>query len=194
MSYGSPGVYTPSFTCHLHLTSVPEWQPWVLGEEEGIKHIKAAYDAGINTYDTANVRMHSWLLSKTHCNDNALQVYSNGLSEVVLGKAIKQHNLPRDEIVVMTKVSARQRCPALRCLTSRLQLYAEVKRNINESFTPHIDPDTVGYVNQHGLSRKVGWLSARSRTNADVIRAAHLRLGEAQLGASAARLHRSAAV
>ncbi|CAE6429426.1 hypothetical protein ACGC1H_000914 [Rhizoctonia solani] len=63
----------------------PEWQGWVLGEEEGIKHIKAAYDLGIQTFDTANV-------------------YSNGLSEVVLGKAIKQHNLPRDEIVVMTKV------------------------------------------------------------------------------------------
>jgi aryl-alcohol dehydrogenase-like predicted oxidoreductase len=32
------------------------------------------------------------------------QVYSNGLSEVVLGKAIKQLDLPREEIVVMTKV------------------------------------------------------------------------------------------
>ncbi|KAG9127358.1 hypothetical protein FRC07_014654 [Ceratobasidium sp. 392] len=63
----------------------PEWQGWVLGEEEGIKHIKAAYDMGIQTFDTANV-------------------YSNGLSEIILGKAIKQHNLPRDEIVVMTKV------------------------------------------------------------------------------------------
>ncbi|KAJ3992977.1 NADP-dependent oxidoreductase domain-containing protein [Lentinula boryana] len=63
----------------------PEWQDWVLSEDEGIKHIKAAYDAGINTFDTANV-------------------YSNGLSEVVLGKAIKQHNLPREEIVVMTKL------------------------------------------------------------------------------------------
>jgi hypothetical protein len=57
----------------------------VLPEEEGIKHIKAAYDAGIQTFDTANV-------------------YSNGLSEIILGKAIKQHNLPRDEIVVLTKV------------------------------------------------------------------------------------------
>lgn len=44
-----------------------------------------AYDLGINAFDTANV-------------------YSNGISEVILGKAIKQHNLPRDEIVVMTKV------------------------------------------------------------------------------------------
>lgn len=33
------------------------------------------------------------------------QVYSNGASEVILGKAIKQLNLPREEIVVMTKVS-----------------------------------------------------------------------------------------
>jgi len=62
-----------------------KWQPWVLDEEEGIKHIKAAYDAGINAFDTANV-------------------YSSGESEVILGKAIKQLNLPRDEIVVMTKV------------------------------------------------------------------------------------------
>lgn len=33
------------------------------------------------------------------------QVSSNGASEVILGKAIKQLNLPREEIVVMTKVS-----------------------------------------------------------------------------------------
>jgi hypothetical protein len=32
------------------------------------------------------------------------QAYSNGLSEIILGKAIKKLNLPRDEIVVMTKV------------------------------------------------------------------------------------------
>ncbi|KAA1476209.1 Aldo/keto reductase [Dentipellis sp. KUC8613] len=93
-----------------------EWQGWVLGEEEGIKHIKEAYDLGIQTFDTANA-------------------YSNGLSEVVLGKAIKKHNLPRDEIVVMTK------------------LFGVVSRNINEvRYGPDVDRE--GYVNQHGLSRK----------------------------------------
>jgi aryl-alcohol dehydrogenase-like predicted oxidoreductase len=61
------------------------WQPWILDEEQGLQHIKAAYDAGINTFDTANI-------------------YSNGLSEVILGKAIKMWGFPRDEIVVMTKV------------------------------------------------------------------------------------------
>ncbi|KAL9708761.1 hypothetical protein Ac2012v2_007916 [Leucoagaricus gongylophorus] len=40
MSYGTPG-----------------WREWVLEEAESIKHIKAAYDAGINTFDTANVSM-----------------------------------------------------------------------------------------------------------------------------------------
>jgi len=33
------------------------------------------------------------------------QVYSNGVSEIILGKAIKKFNFPRDEIVVMTKAS-----------------------------------------------------------------------------------------
>lgn len=56
-----------------------------------------SYDAGIQTYDTANV-------------------YSNGLSEIILGKAIKQHNLPQDEIVVMTKVRhfAHYKCAGLK--------------------------------------------------------------------------------
>lgn len=44
-----------------------------------------SYEHGVNTFDTANL-------------------YSNGLSEVYLGRAIKALNLPREEIVVMTKV------------------------------------------------------------------------------------------
>ncbi|KAF8952820.1 aryl-alcohol dehydrogenase [Flammula alnicola] len=94
----------------------PEWQEWVLGEDEAIKHIKAAYDAGIQTFDTANM-------------------YSNGLSEIILGKAIKELKLPRDEIVV--------------------RLYAPVAREFGTNFfTSKIKPDDAGYVNQHGLSRK----------------------------------------
>lgn len=95
-----------------------DWQKWVLGEEEAIKHIKAAYDAGIQTFDTANV-------------------YSNGLSEIILGKAIKELKLPRDEIVVLTKV------------------YATVAREYGTNLVASgINPDDIGYINQHGLSRK----------------------------------------
>ncbi|KAJ7279174.1 NADP-dependent oxidoreductase domain-containing protein [Mycena rebaudengoi] len=54
----------------------PEWSGnWVLAEEEASKHIKAAYDYGINAFDTANV-------------------YSNGISEEILGRSIKKHRLP----------------------------------------------------------------------------------------------------
>ncbi|KAH9004681.1 aryl-alcohol dehydrogenase [Lactarius hatsudake] len=56
---------------------------WILGEKEAIEHVKIAYERGVNTFDTANL-------------------YSNGLSEVYLGNAIKALNLPCEEIVVMT--------------------------------------------------------------------------------------------
>ncbi|KDR75718.1 hypothetical protein GALMADRAFT_226363 [Galerina marginata CBS 339.88] len=96
----------------------PEWQEWLLGEEEAIKHIKFAYEAGIQSFDTANV-------------------YSNGLSEIILGKAIKQLKLPRDEIVIMTK------------------LHGTVAREYGTVFWGSgKNPDDLGYVNQHGLSRK----------------------------------------
>jgi len=95
------------------------WQPWVIGdEEEAIRHIKAAYDAGIQSFDTANV-------------------YSNGASEIILGNAIKKLNLPRDEIVVMTKLF--------------MTVAKEPGTNL---IVTGQNPDEVGYVNQHGLSRK----------------------------------------
>ena len=63
-----------------------KWQDWVIEDQDEVnKHIQFAWESGITTFDTANV-------------------YSNGQSEVMLGKAIKQLNLPRDEVVVMTKV------------------------------------------------------------------------------------------
>ncbi|RDX41308.1 aryl-alcohol dehydrogenase [Lentinus brumalis] len=95
-----------------------DWQPWVLGEKEGIEHIKFAYDHGITTFDTANV-------------------YSNGDSEKILGKAIKQLNLPREELVIMTKL----------CLPvpsdPGLNIVATGKK-----------PQDVGIINQVGLNRK----------------------------------------
>ena len=49
-----------------------------------ILHALRSYGHGVNTFDTANI-------------------YSNGISEVYLGRAIKALDLPREEIVVMTK-------------------------------------------------------------------------------------------
>ncbi|KAJ7327975.1 Aldo/keto reductase [Mycena albidolilacea] len=96
-----------------------KWRPWTLNEEESIEHIKYAYEAGIQTFDTANM-------------------YSNGMGEIVLGNAIKKLQLPREEIVVMTKV----RHPVGKTLdVNSLDLFLA-------------GPENMGYVNQFGLSRK----------------------------------------
>lgn len=95
------------------------WADWVLDEEEAIKHIKYAYDAGIQTFDTANV-------------------YSNGQSEIILGNAIRKLNLPREELVIMTKV------------------YGAVSPgdpNINMMRVGKT-PEEMGVINQKGLNRK----------------------------------------
>ncbi|CAE6465747.1 unnamed protein product [Rhizoctonia solani] len=118
---GASGLKVSRIILGLMSYGTPDWQGWVLNEEEGLKHIKAAYDAGIQTFDTANM-------------------YSNGLSEVILGKAIKQFNLPRDEIVVLTKV------------------YFPVGKEYSVPSTSLAggDPEleSQGYTNQFGLSRK----------------------------------------
>src|SRR5690606_35737139 len=57
-----------------------------LEQDASTKLVKTAFDKGVTFIDTANV-------------------YSNGLSEQVLGQAIK--DLPRDELVIATKVFGR---------------------------------------------------------------------------------------
>lgn len=62
------------------------WQEWVLEDEETILAImKAAYDAGIRTFDTANV-------------------YSSGISEQLIAKFIKKFEIPREKLVIISKV------------------------------------------------------------------------------------------
>jgi aryl-alcohol dehydrogenase-like predicted oxidoreductase len=64
----------------------PEWQGWVLKEAEGIAHIKAAYDLGINTFDTADVWGFSFL-----CRDDNL-TYLVGLLQWRVGDHPRKGN------------------------------------------------------------------------------------------------------
>lgn len=94
------------------------WQPWVIEEDEALPLLKAAYDRGLNTWDTANV-------------------YSNGASEEIIGKAIKEYNIPRHKLVICTKL----------CGTVR-------ESNSPEVLALKDIDNTVDYVNQRGLSRQ----------------------------------------
>ncbi|KAK0244401.1 aryl-alcohol dehydrogenase [Armillaria nabsnona] len=118
VSLGSAGLKVSKIILGCTVYGSPDWFSWVQGEEESIKQIKAAYDVGINTFDTANI-------------------YSNGQSEIILGKAIKQGGLPRDGIVVMTKVFH-----PVTHMDERIHGRASALA------------DSKGYANQYGLSRK----------------------------------------
>ncbi|THU89793.1 Aldo/keto reductase [Dendrothele bispora CBS 962.96] len=62
----------------------PKWDKWILEEEKSLEILKAAWDHGINTIDTANI-------------------YSNGESERIIAKFIEMNKIPRNEILILTK-------------------------------------------------------------------------------------------
>jgi aryl-alcohol dehydrogenase (NADP+) len=63
----------------------PKWRDWVLTEEASRPFIKRALEAGINFFDTADI-------------------YSNGVSEEVVGRALKDFAAKREDYVLATKV------------------------------------------------------------------------------------------
>lgn len=63
----------------------PAWREWVLPEEESRPFIQRALELGINFFDTADM-------------------YSNGLSEEILGRALRDFAARREEVVIATKV------------------------------------------------------------------------------------------
>jgi aryl-alcohol dehydrogenase (NADP+) len=62
-----------------------KWREWVLEEEESRPFLRRALEAGIDFFDTADV-------------------YSNGVSEEILGRALKDFGPSRDRLVIATKV------------------------------------------------------------------------------------------
>jgi aryl-alcohol dehydrogenase-like predicted oxidoreductase len=63
----------------------PKWREWVLDEEQSRPFFRRAWEAGVNFFDTADM-------------------YSDGASEAVLGRALKDLAVPREQVVVATKV------------------------------------------------------------------------------------------
>src|SRR6201993_4429024 len=62
-----------------------KWRDWVLNEDGSFPFYGQALDAGINFFDTADI-------------------YSNGVSEEVTGRALKKFGVRREEVVIATKV------------------------------------------------------------------------------------------
>ena len=93
--------------------------PWTLPEEQSRPLIRAAIEAGINFFDTANV-------------------YSAGSSEEIVGRALAEYG-NRDELVIATKVHGRMGDGPNRAGLSRKAIFAECDASLRRLGVDHID-------------------------------------------------------
>jgi aryl-alcohol dehydrogenase-like predicted oxidoreductase len=92
---------------------------WSKGEEDARPLVKHALDAGINFFDTANM-------------------YSNGSSEEILGRALKDF-ADRDEVVIATKLRHPMRPGPNGSGLSRKAVMTEVDHSLRRLGTDYID-------------------------------------------------------
>ena len=81
---GDTGISVSRLCLGMMTYGSTEWRDWVLDYDEALPFVERALDAGINFFDTADV-------------------YSNGASEEVLGRALKELGVDRDDVVIATK-------------------------------------------------------------------------------------------
>jgi len=93
--------------------------PWTLSEEDSRPFLKRALELGVNFFDTANV-------------------YSNGESEAVLGRAVRDF-ARRDELVIATKVNGPMRPGPNGRGLSRKAILLEVDQSLQRLGTDYID-------------------------------------------------------
>ncbi len=92
---------------------------WTLNEDESRPFIQRALELGINFFDTANV-------------------YSDGTSEEILGRALKDF-AKRDEVVVATKLHGRMRKGPNGAGLSRKAVMAEIDHSLTRLGTDYVD-------------------------------------------------------
>jgi aryl-alcohol dehydrogenase (NADP+) len=85
VNLGSTGLKVSRICLGAMTYGSKKWRPWVLEEEESRPFIRRALELGINFFDTADM-------------------YSLGVSEEILGRALKDFGPPRDRLVIATKL------------------------------------------------------------------------------------------
>lgn len=136
-SLGASGLKVSKFILGCMSYGDQRWAAWVKERDESLPLLKAAFDAGINTWDTANM-------------------YSNGVSEEIVGEAIKKYDIPRSQVVIMTKaffpvcedqIGTANGGPEIRtdpkyinrCGLGRMALFEQVDASLKRLRTTYID-------------------------------------------------------
>jgi aryl-alcohol dehydrogenase (NADP+) len=84
VNLGKSGLKVSRICLGMMTYGTSKWRDWVLDEEESRPFIRRALEGGVNFFDTADM-------------------YSKGMSEQVLGRALKDFSR-REEMVIATKV------------------------------------------------------------------------------------------
>ena len=85
VNLGNTGLKVSRICLGMMTYGSKKWRQWVLEEPESRAFIQRAWDAGINFFDTADV-------------------YSNGVSEEILGRAVREIGISREQVVIATKL------------------------------------------------------------------------------------------
>jgi aryl-alcohol dehydrogenase-like predicted oxidoreductase len=94
-------------------------QSWSIGRDDALPFFRQALDAGINFFDTANV-------------------YSDGSSEEITGAALLAL-VPREEVVIATKVNGRMHPGANGQGLSRKSILSEIDNSLRRLGTDYVD-------------------------------------------------------
>lgn len=85
VNLGTTGLKVSRLCLGMMTYGSKSWRQWVLEEEESRPFIRRSLEAGINFFDTADM-------------------YSVGVSEEILGRALKEFGPSRDRVVIASKV------------------------------------------------------------------------------------------
>lgn len=107
----------------------PTWRNWVLEERESMPFYERAFELGINFFDSADM-------------------YSDGESERITGRAMRASGRPREELVIATKVYF----PTREGANSRGLSRKHIRHAIDESLE-RLDTDYVDLYQIHRLDR-----------------------------------------
>src|SRR5580658_881974 len=155
VNLGSTGLKVSRICLGTMTYGSKRWREWVLEEEEGRPFIRRALELGINFFDTADM-------------------YSVGVSEEILGRALKEFGPTRDKVVIATKVFNPMIDDSLRRLsTDYVDLYQihrfDYATPIEETLEALHDVVKMGKALYLGASSMFAWQFAQMLYTADAM-------------------------
>jgi aryl-alcohol dehydrogenase (NADP+) len=117
---GSTGTKVSRICLGCMTYGTKKWREWMMEEAEGRPFIKQALELGINFFDTADM-------------------YSLGVSEQVLGRALKDFGPSREKLVIATKVFWPMGDDPNQKGLSRKHIFAAIDASLERLGTDYVD-------------------------------------------------------